>query len=86
MTALQLQRILRLPDVESFSGKKKSQIYDDIDRGLFPAPIPLGPRAVGWLESELLAWQQARLQEPRGTRNDISARRRRTKAGGGRSK
>lgn len=52
-------RILRLYEVEAVSGKKRSQIYDDIKRKKFPAPVPLGERAVGWIESEILAWQEA---------------------------
>jgi prophage regulatory protein len=56
-------RILRLYEVEAVSGKKRSQIYDDIKRGKFPAPVPLGERAVGWIESEILAWQEARIAQ-----------------------
>jgi prophage regulatory protein len=56
-----LRRILRLPEVEAITGKKESSIYEDIAAGTFPAPIPLGPRAVGWLEDELIGWQQAQI-------------------------
>jgi prophage regulatory protein len=57
-----LRRILRLPEVEAVTGKKRSQIYDDILDGRFPAPVPLGERAVGWIE-EVAAWQDARIAE-----------------------
>ena len=43
-----LRRILRLPEVEAVTGKKPSAIYESIAAGTFPAPVPLGPRAVGW--------------------------------------
>jgi hypothetical protein len=33
----------------------------------FPAPVPLGPRAVGWLETEIMEWQERRIAE-RGKR------------------
>jgi prophage regulatory protein len=56
-------RILRLYEVEAVSGKKRSQIYAEIKRGRFPAPVPLGERAVGWIESEILAWQVARIAQ-----------------------
>jgi prophage regulatory protein len=51
--------ILRLPSVELTIGLRKSAIYDRIDRGLFPAPVDLGPRSVGWVSTEVEAIQQA---------------------------
>ena len=53
-----LRRILRLHEVEALTGRKRSAIYEDIHAGLFPAPVPIGERAVGWLEDELIAWQE----------------------------
>jgi prophage regulatory protein len=58
-----LRRILRLPEVEAVTGKKRSQIYEDILNGRFPAPVPLGERAVDWIEDEVAAWQNARIAE-----------------------
>jgi prophage regulatory protein len=58
-----LRRILRLPEVEAATGKKRSAIYDGIADGTFPKPVPLGERAVGWIENEILAWQEARIAE-----------------------
>jgi len=58
-----LRRFLRLPEVEIATGKKRSGIYQDIDDGTFPAPVPLGPRAVGWLETEIIEWQERRIAE-----------------------
>jgi len=60
---------LRLYEVEAITGKKRSQIYDDIKNGKFPAPVPLGDRAVGWIESEILAWQEARIAQRDATRS-----------------
>src|SRR5919198_2908625 len=48
--------ILRLPAVKVRTGRSRSSIYADVQAGLFPAPIKIGPRAVGWLESEVEAW------------------------------
>jgi len=31
-----------------------------MEAGAFPKPMPLGEKAVGWLESEIKAWQEAR--------------------------
>ena len=52
-----LRRILRLAAVEDASGLKKSSIYAKIAEGTFPKPIPLGERAVGWLENEIADWR-----------------------------
>lgn len=53
-----LSRIIRLPEVETVTGKRRSAIYEGVAKGTFPAPIPLGPRAVGWLEDEIEDWQE----------------------------
>jgi predicted DNA-binding transcriptional regulator AlpA len=55
--------IVRLPAVEQFAGKKRSQIFDDVKLGLFPRPIKLtdGGRAIGWLRRELFEWQRSRV-------------------------
>ena len=45
--------ILRLPAVKLRTGLSRSTIYAKVARGKFPKPISLGPRAVGWLESEV---------------------------------
>ncbi|KAA8694458.1 AlpA family phage regulatory protein [Pseudomonas cannabina] len=34
----------------------KSGIYFLINNGSFPRPVPLGIRAVGWIEAEVSAW------------------------------
>lgn len=55
------QNILRLPTVKAGSGLSRSTIYDRIKRGLWTRPVSLGPRAVGWPESELSALNAARI-------------------------
>ena len=45
--------ILRRKDVEARTGLSRSTIYQRIKEGTFPAPIPLGSKAVGWVESEI---------------------------------
>ena len=42
---------LRRKQVETRTGLSRSTIYQYIKDGVFPKPVPLGPRAVGWLES-----------------------------------
>ena len=48
--------ILRLPTVKARTGLSRSTIYHRVSCGTFPAPVPLGGRAVGWIEAEVQAW------------------------------
>src|SRR3569833_520892 len=54
-------KILRLPAVLAATGKSRSAIYADVVRGLFPAPVRLGQRAVGWREDEVAEWLNSRV-------------------------
>ena len=67
-------RILRLPSVRERTGLSRSSIYLRISEGRFPRPISLGERAVGWLESEITAWLNRRIEASRqaGPRGDGS--------------
>lgn len=49
-------RILKLKEVLTQTGLGKTTLYMLISNGNFPRQIPLGLRAVGWLESEVNAW------------------------------
>ena len=51
--------IMRLKDVKARTGLARSTIYQQIKAGIFPKPISLGPRAVGWLESDIEEWISA---------------------------
>lgn len=51
-----LPTILRLSDVTKLTNISRSGIYLKVSNGSFPAPISLGGRAIGWLESELEEW------------------------------
>ena len=55
--------ILRRPDVEARTGLSRSTIYDWMKRGEFPKPVALGSRMVGWRESDIQAWLEAREQK-----------------------
>ena len=46
-------KLLRLPQVKAFTGLSKSTIYARIAEGTFPKQIPLGPRLVVWVESDI---------------------------------
>ena len=55
------QRLLRLPEVESLVGLRKSSIYEGVKSGTFPAPIKLSRRAVCWPAAEIDAWITERI-------------------------
>jgi len=50
------QKLLRLPQVKQSTGLSKSTIYARIAGGTFPKQIPLGPRLVVWVESDIQNW------------------------------
>ena len=54
-------RLLRLPEVESLTGLKKSSIYALMGRNQFVPCVRLTPRAVCWPESAVLQWVQDRI-------------------------
>jgi prophage regulatory protein len=45
--------ILRMPDVMTRTGKSRSTVYAECAAGLFPRPIRLSQRAVGWPAHEV---------------------------------
>jgi prophage regulatory protein len=53
--------ILRRKQVERETGYSRSTIYLRISQRLWPKPINLGPRAVGWPASEVEALNAARI-------------------------
>lgn len=58
--------ILRCKQVQARTGLARSTIYLNIKSGTFPRPVQLGPRAVGWLESEVSDWIAERVRIARG--------------------
>ncbi|WP_263258976.1 helix-turn-helix transcriptional regulator [Pseudomonas oryzihabitans] len=56
-------RIIRLKEVMDITGLARSTIYKYIADKEFPAPLPLGDRCVGWLESEIQEWILLRIAE-----------------------
>lgn len=63
----QPSKILRRKQVEALTGLSRSTIYAWVRDGIFPGPISLGPKAVGWLQSELDAWLAERASATRKT-------------------
>lgn len=57
--------ILRRPQVQARIGLSRSALYGRIKAGTFPAPISLGGKAVGWIESEIDTWLNAQIAKSR---------------------
>ncbi len=62
-------RIIRLKEVIESTGLARSTVYKFISDGVFPKPISLGDRCVGWLESEVQDWILGKVKE-----RDLSVR------------
>jgi prophage regulatory protein len=58
-----VMKIIRLSEVLASTGLGRSTIYKYVAEGCFPKPVSLGDRAVGWVESEVLDWVLARIEE-----------------------
>lgn len=56
----QPETIIRLPEVMNRTSLSRSTIYAYIKKGMFPKPIKIGLRAVGWHESEIIDWIKSR--------------------------
>jgi prophage regulatory protein len=59
----QLHKIVRLAELPGYTGLHRTQIDELIKQGQFPRPVKLSTRRKGWLEHELISWQQARIAE-----------------------
>ena len=53
--------ILRRKQVQAETGYSRSTIYLRITQGLWPKPVSLGARAVGWPAAEVSALNAARI-------------------------
>ena len=55
-------RILKLKEVLNRTGLGKTTLYMLIKSADFPKQVPLGLRAVGWLEKEVDSWIIKRIE------------------------
>lgn len=58
-------RIIRINQVKERTGLSRSTLYSLIKEGKFASPIPIGSRAVGWLESDISDFIEARVNASR---------------------
>jgi prophage regulatory protein len=57
----QVQNFLRRPKVCEITGLKTSTLYEMMQAGAFPRPVRISKRLVVWPESDVAAWQSARI-------------------------
>jgi prophage regulatory protein len=60
-----MQSILRLQAVMARTGLSRSAIYAKMAWDEFPHAISLGPRTVGWVESEIDDWLNQQIEASR---------------------
>ncbi len=53
--------IWRIAAVLNATGQKRTGWYEAMGRGEAPRPIPLGPKTVGWLRSEVEDYIKSRI-------------------------
>ena len=56
-------RLLRLPEVETITGMKKTRIYEQMREGRFPLRIAISRRFTAWPESAVLQWVQEQISK-----------------------
>lgn len=54
-------RLLRLPEVERLTGLRRSAIYEQMRRGIFPRSVKTGQRTAAWPESTVQSWITERM-------------------------
>lgn len=64
--------VLRWPEVQARIPFSRSHAHALAAQGKFPKPIKLGPRASGWLESEINAWLLERVAESRSVEQEVT--------------
>lgn len=62
--------ILRWPELAKRVPISRSHAHALAAQGKFPKPIKIGPRASGWLESEINAWLAERIFQSRSDNSD----------------
>ncbi|MEZ8772928.1 helix-turn-helix transcriptional regulator [Vibrio sp. 10N.247.310.17] len=54
-------RLIRLNEVLVMTGLSRSGMYRSIEKQQFPSQVPIGDRAVAWVESEVQDWVRQRV-------------------------
>lgn len=62
-------KMLRMRHVVEYTGVSRCTIYRWMNAGTFPRSIRLGEQSVAWLEAEVDAWIQDRIDRSREATN-----------------
>lgn len=65
MNQIESPRLLQNADVCRKVKLSRASIYRAVKRGDFPAPVKIGEHSPRWIESEVDAWINAKIQEAR---------------------
>jgi prophage regulatory protein len=68
---------LRLKAVLAKTGLASSSLYDFIEKGAFPKPVPLSQRRVAWLLDEVETWMETRISARAAGATSVPVKRRR---------
>ena len=52
------ERFLSKREIQHITGKSSVTIWRWCRSGVFPSSYKIGPRSVGWAESEIIEWQE----------------------------
>jgi prophage regulatory protein len=58
-----LSRLVRLDEVKGQTGLSRSSIYFKIAEGSFPHAVPIGDRAVAWVQDEVQVWIRKQIEK-----------------------
>ena len=60
-----MANLIRLPEVQKITGMSRAGIYKAMATGAFPTQIPIGERAVAWIDAEVFDWRDAKIDNAR---------------------
>lgn len=71
------KKVIRAKDMPDETGLPMRSVWEQVAEGTLPAPIQIGPRAVGWLADEIDAWREQKRRErderlARGIKNEVT--------------
>lgn len=55
------KRLIRRKEVERITGMRTSTIYEQMAKGVFPKPVKIGIKMVAWVQAEVDAWVDERI-------------------------
>ena len=56
----------RWPEVSQITGFRSKSHVENLEKlGLFPRSVKIGPRANGWVHSEIIGWLEQRIADSR---------------------